>query len=99
MTEDATPTLPDDSADTAKKRDTIQTLGSGDRELQAIGEIVAALNSLTEEQRFSALDYVLRRFKAPAMQYVTPQHQDQSGASPESSHAQQAIRRQEPDIG
>ncbi|MGA3160913.1 MAG: hypothetical protein ABSC77_06820 [Terracidiphilus sp.] len=39
-----------------------------DAELKAINAIVAALNPLKEEQRLRALEYVLRRFNAVALQ-------------------------------
>jgi hypothetical protein len=43
----------------------------GDSELAAINVIVAALTPLMEEQRFRALEYILRRFNAVALQ-ATP---------------------------
>lgn len=96
MTEVSSPNPPEDFA-AAKKREVNEA--PVDPELQAISEIVAALSSLTGEQRTSALAYVFRRFDAPPLQYSAPMRQDKPGASHEPANQHQATQGQESATG
>ncbi|MGH9497533.1 MAG: hypothetical protein ACRD3L_00150 [Terriglobales bacterium] len=51
------------------------TFAKGDRELNAIFEIVAALKALTEDEVRSVLEYVLRRFGAMPLPTRSPSSQ------------------------
>jgi len=64
MPENETPTTPTQPSSPAIANNPI----SEDAELNAINAVVAALGPLKEEQRLRALEYVLRRFNAVALQ-------------------------------
>ncbi len=55
---------------------------SEDAELIAINAVVAALNPLKEEQRLRALEYVLRRFNAVALQAASVAAAQPTASSP-----------------
>ena len=61
MAEDANPPNTTAFLDSVKKSE------DGDPELKAINAIVEALSALSQDQRLRALEYVSRRFSAPAL--------------------------------
>lgn len=72
MDEDANPTTLSKSATPATTPECSHHPDDGDPELKAMNTLVAALTPLKEEQRLRALDYVLRRFNATALQTSAP---------------------------
>ena len=93
MAEDASPTNPaltTSSTTQAALTESVNKTDAGDSELKAINAVVTALTPLTEEQRLRALEYVLRRFNASALQPsapVTPPSMIPPLAPPPARHA------------